>query len=210
MWLLMCGIFASFSLNTLKKLAQLNAYRGQHSHSLALFNYEQGDIEYLTRQFGPFKADNFEIPKGKYAIGHIQAPTTENTGQDFIHPAIIENSYLWHNGILKPQTIKALQHLLNSDNTWDTKLLLQFIIEHRIPSDIDGSFACMMVANDQLYVFRNELSPLFYSPEFLDFSSSPFEGAVTLPPNRIFGVGLEIRELCQLETFTTVGNPYEF
>lgn len=203
----MCGIIASFSLDKLKQIAELNSYRGQHSYSLALFDYEMKELFYLCKDFGPINFNNFGIPPSNYAIAHIQAPTSENRDLLSIHPAQYGNTYLWHNGILKPETIKKLQKELNSSSTWDTQLLLEHIVAAGRPRDIDGSFACLLIDEQDVYIFRNEIAPLFYD-DLLNVSSVPFAGSKTVPPNIMWGLGLNTRELIETDRFETVDCPY--
>jgi hypothetical protein len=61
-----------------------------------------------------------------------------------------------------------------------------------------------------LHVFRNEIAPLFYDYD-LNISSVRFEGSESLPPNRVFILDSENRELLETEfEFSTKENPYYF
>lgn len=201
----MCGIFCSFDRNKVIELASLNSYRGNHSFSVTHFG------EYPFRALGKF--DESVVREDSYKICHIQAPTTSARGVSNIHPAELSGRFLWHNGILKNFEVKRLQQKYGTDEEWDTLLLLHEILEYNwleLLSEINGSFACIFQEFDNLYVFRNEISPLFIDKE-LNISSVKFEGATPLCPGRVFEINLKERKLLDTGfTFKTKENPYYF
>jgi hypothetical protein len=152
--------------------------------------------------------DSDKMPKGlisdlaegdnMYYIAHSQAPTTSTNN---IHPAVYGDAMLWHNGIIKQKTIP--------DNTWDTLWLLEQIMYYGWSSlsRIDGTFACIMYNGGELFVFRNDISPLFYDKD-LNFSSTKFEGGISLEPNKVFRVDLTNKQLSVVAFFETHENPY--
>lgn len=205
----MCGIFCSSNKETLAKLASLNQYRG--SHSFSVYDRVTG---VLTKRFGEFDPD--VVVDGNYSICHVQAPTTAERGMDAVHPAIQEvtGSMLWHNGIIKDFDVKRLQAKHGMETGWDTRLLLQELGQPKGQwldnlSEINGSFACVLMSpyTGSMFVFRNEISPLFYD-EQMNFSSVKFEGSRSLPANKFFSVGQD--GLCCIGEFKTLENPYVF
>lgn len=216
----MCSIVGSFSKDKLLELCELNRYRGEHSHSLTIYSTHQRKIRYLKRSLGAFKFDPEYFADDDYFIVHQQAPTGENTGEDAIHPAQYYNVamdrgfFLWHNGILKPSTIKALQEEYKVKASWDSLLLLWRMI-HSNPlnlDDIDGSFSCLMAEglnyDSKLLLFRNEIAPMFYDNDF-NISSTKFEGSISIRANVVYKFIPEKKQLIETEvTFKTKNNPY--
>ena len=199
----MCAITGSFSKSKLQELYQLNAYRGELSYSLSSFTYEANSIRFDTIMQDKNKMPEVLIknmPEGinKYYIAHSQAPTTN---ADNIHPAVFGDCMLWHNGIVKQKTL--------TNNTWDTQWLLEQIINYgwSALSRVDGTFACIMYNSGELFVFRNEISPMFYDSE-MNFSSTKVEFTESLPPNKVFKVNLEYKQLSPIAYFETKENPY--
>jgi hypothetical protein len=199
----MCALTGSFSKFKLEELYRLNAYRGELSYSLSAFNFEKRKIRLDT-----IMQDSDKMPKGlisdlaegdnMYYIAHSQAPTTSTNN---IHPAVYGDAMLWHNGIIKQKTIP--------DNTWDTLWLLEQIMYYGWSSlsRIDGTFACILYNGGELFVFRNDISPLFYDKD-LNFSSTKFEGGMSLEPNKVFRVDLTNKQLSVVAFFETHENPY--
>lgn len=207
----MCSIIGSKSKERLQQLAELNEYRGTHSHSVAVFD-ENNDLAYIYRGFGKLVLSdhNFSDYPGHYFIAHQQAPTTEAKGVQAIHPAYEDESLLWHNGIIKADDIARLQRLYETDEKWDTKLLLRDYLDTGNLSQIDGTFACVLYSDYQLRIFRNEISPMFYNEQG-DISSTKFEGSMSVPANKVlsFTPNEEVL-LSQISEFTTKENPYFF
>jgi glutamine phosphoribosylpyrophosphate amidotransferase len=150
---------------------------------------------------------------------HSQAPTTENSDSSSIHPArmhhseVGDTSLLWHNGILKPNTISMLREKTGMDTTWDTQLLLQHMINSESLSEIDGTFACLMYHAGNMYMFRNEISPLFIDFD-MNISSTKFEvssitgNAFSILPNHVFKLDFYSMTSIIQSTFTTKNSPY--
>jgi hypothetical protein len=195
----MCSIIASFSSNKLKDLYTLNSYRGSLSYSFAYFTLweEEFTMQELVRGKG-VAPDFLFNDKSYFTVCHSQAPTTQASN---IHPAVYRGSYLWHNGIVKQKTLVPGQ--------WDTIWLLQKIKEQGWDSlsEIDGTFACILYNNDGLYVFRNEISPMYYDSQ-MNFSSTKFENSQSLIPNHVFKIDLAQRKLISIHEFKTFENPY--
>ena len=196
----MCGIVASFDKETLKDLFAYNSYRGELSYSLASFN-TNSELQVIMK--GPGKMpenfiDNYPM-SGDYYIGHTQAPTTEAYN---IHPASYKGSLLWHNGIIKQGMFEG---------PWDTEFILKSIIEvgYRGLSTLNGTFACIHYINNKLFVFRNEICPLFYDDN-LNFSSTKFPGSKPLRADIVWEIDLLTKTLQPGTRFTTLENPYYF
>ena len=199
----MCAITGSFSQSKLTDLYRLNAYRGELSYSLSSFSYGEDKI-----QFDTMMQDRNKMPEGlinalpnsenKYFIAHSQAPTTNANN---IHPAVYGDCMLWHNGIVKQKTL--------TEDTWDTQWLLEQIINYGWSSlsRVDGTFACIMYNCGELFIFRNEISPMFYDKD-LNFSSTKVEFTESLPPNKVFKVNLKYKRIIPVAYFETMENPY--
>lgn len=205
----MCGIFCSSSKEMLVKLASLNQYRGSHSYSV--YNAKS---QKLVKEFGEFNPEALG-DDGEYHICHVQAPTTAARGLDSVHPAMNSNggAMLWHNGIVKDHDIKRLQRELNMpDCEWDTQLLLKGLTSpdwSKFLSTVNGSFACILVEGNQIYAFRNKISPLYIDENF-NISSVMFEGADPLPPETMWSIKLDTKELKPVVTFQTYEQPFFF
>ena len=200
----MCAITASFSIEKLKELYKLNAYRGELSYSLTTFDNDdtgRTHVGVLLQDEGKLPdlvLDTFIDQPGRFYVAHSQAPTTDTKN---IHPAAYGDALLWHNGIIKQKTL--------SSDTWDTAWLLENIIDYGWSSlsRVDGTFACIMYWGGELFVFRNEISPLFVDSK-LNFSSTKFEGSQSLDPNRVWKINLESGFLDTVAYFETFENPY--
>ena len=207
----MCSIIASFDIDRLKELAELNAYRGTHSHSLFIFDKDY-KVMYAYRGMGAIDIDkHFRFKQeNDYIVAHQQAPTTDAKDIKSIHPASVGKSYLWHNGIIKDNEVKRLQELYNSESNWDTELILMHYAETKNFDNLDGTFACVLYDNEQLYLARNEISPLFYN-DYGDISSTKFDGSVKVPANKLLTFNFnDVNMDNVVAEFTTKENPYFF
>jgi hypothetical protein len=204
----MCSISGSFSKQKLIDLCEANKYRGQLSHSISYYDCQTHLLTKPYKAFGPIDYNMLEEIENNYCIVHQQAPTVEGHSEEHIHPAKYQGSCLWHNGILKQSTIEKLQCENNDYSGWDTKQLLIYLNKHAAPIDIDGSFACLMYINSSLYIFRNEIAPMFIDEEY-NLSSTKFEGAIPIIPNQMFLLAPG-KTVCDLNLeFETVTNPYK-
>ena len=202
----MCSIIGSFSKDKIVELCELNAYRGQYTHSINYFNVDNGRMS-LHRRLGAVEYSTINIPQGAYCIVHMQAPTTEHVGA--IHPAYYEGSYLWHNGILKQKEVSRLKSLLLEITDWDTYLLLKALSTGYDLDTINGSFSCLLYAASELTLFRNEISPMFFDKN-LTISSTKFEGSIPTDPNVFLKLNFVEKNLTAGKTFKTAENPYFF
>lgn len=207
----MCSIIGSFDLKVVEELALLNLYRGQHSHSIACINQYTGSLDYLHRDFGPLNLSIIDecYRYEHYYICHQQAPTTSNKDRGSIHPASYQESLLWHNGIIKDYYVKKMKEDLKSDSTWDTMLILQKLSRDNNLDNIDGTFSCVEYHDSQIYLFRNEISPLFID-KYCNISSTKFNGCESVEPNKVWNFNLKSLSLDYIFSFNTFENPYYF
>ena len=201
----MCSISASKDKKLLLKLVGLNRYRGEESHSVSQFLYTDDglDLKSQTKSYGPLDLDLLD-GNWDYCVVHQQAPTSKEvnntdlaTGR-FIHPAEKDKSYLWHNGIIKEGKFEG---------DWDTEWLFDQALNEDL-NEVDGTFACMMHHENQIYVFRNEISPLF--KDSASFSSTKFEGSTPVVPNIMWKLDYGTGVLEEKWKFKTKENPYHF
>ena len=207
----MCAIFGSFEVEKLEELALLNSYRGERSFSIS--EYNPNTKEMLTKQkcMGRFSLDNVELTAGMYYVAHIQAPTTEASAIESIHPSVRNDGHdlLWHNGILKAGFVEEMQDQLSSPEQWDTGLLHDWLIEDKSLSDVDGTFACLRYNNGNIEIFRNEISPLFIDDK-LNISSTKFPESEPVIPNLIWTLDFNEYIMNKGPSFFTKENPYYF
>lgn len=199
----MCAITGSLHKEKLKDLYALNAYRGELNYSLATFKPHEGKVVFQTLFQDDGKMpdtliDGIPCKEGDFIIAHSQAPTTDSKN---VHPAVFGEAMLWHNGIIKQNKL--------STGTWDTAWLLEQIIDYGWSSlsRVDGTFACIMYLNGSLYVFRNEISPLFIDDRF-NISSTRYQGSVPLTPNKVWKLNFNTMYLDAVAYFETMENPY--
>lgn len=176
----MCGIYCSKDKEMFERLRVHNSKRGVMNESIE--EYVHNDIV--------------------YNIGHIQSPTSNSSNK---HPAEFNGLHLWHNGIIKPTTLREFD---KDPKAWDTLSLLEIIYQHGLDilSQIDGSFACILKLSDRLFVFRNEMAPLFINSD-LDISSLKYSGMNPLEANIIFEI-TKLDSLNVYREFTTKNNPW--
>lgn len=199
----MCSIIGSYDSKQFLKLVELNQHRGNFSHSFAGFNPDKGIVT-IEKDFGPYNTDLVTKYNG-YKIGHLQAPTGGLIkDKNRIHPTIIENSYLWHNGLLLPKTIRQLQEELNETETFDTYLLHRAIIKFGfdVLSEIEGLFTCLFVKGNEVFVFRTKHGKL-YIDEAMNLSSERFESSKCINYDTIYQLDLKNNAIKEVGKFKT-------
>lgn len=82
-------------------------------------------------------------------------------------------------------------------------------------SNIEGSFACYYIGyltnKERHYIFRNELTQIYFSDIDMSISSTRFEGSYSLEPNVIIMLNFEEKRFMKTKlTFQTRDNPYDF
>ena len=219
----MCGISASFDIRILKDLIEVNDIRGNFSFSLTIIDPINNSIVAQHTSFYDDRKEILKYYKNRpddallYYISHCQAPTSD-TGlvKNFnrIHPASFRKSYLYHNGIIKDSSINFMQNKVVNDraDTWDTSLLLKSIETHgySVLNSINGSFACLLIEPEQISVFRN-LSSIIYYDKDLNISSINFNGEMReFEPNTVFKLNLNTKALVKQYSFNSLDNNYAF
>lgn len=211
----MCSIFGSFSRDIFIDLARQNQYRGSFSYSVAVFDPYFG-IADMVKDFG--KLDINRIPDKnchEYYIGHVQAPTG-GLIKDYnrIHPCEYYETYLWHNGILKSNTLKKLQSKFDLDESWDTRLLHYELHASGFDAlnDIDGSFGCVYINHMNFYMFTSDIVRIFIDDDY-NISSTKFPNSTYIEPNVVFNIGIEGKGKININketTFNSKSSPYYF
>lgn len=207
----MCSIIGSKTRSSLIELIKLNQFRGNFSYSLTLYNIKQNKVVKQIKNFGEFdfkiipEIDHCDI----YYIAHVQSPTGGLIkDENRIHPSIIKNNMLWHNGILKESEILRLKEKFKSDLTWDTALLHKYIYESGLQdlSNIDGSFGCIYLT-DSINMFTTDTINLYMNDK-LSISSVKFHNSMRIPPNTVFSINFKKNALVIITTFSSKSNPY--
>ena len=217
----MCAIFGSSDKEKFLELADLNQYRGKYSNSTSVFVTKRfkshgtsTDHVFTERQLGLFNEgwskDHNEVNKTGYItyyLGHVQAPTTENTQT---HPSDINADLLWHNGIIKDYQVKQWKHDYGHLD-WDTELLHRHLMFGKDLDDVDGTFSCVRYEDrySALTLFRNEISPLYYD-ENMNISSTEFENSEETESGVLYLMDLQNKMLEPMKRFETKENPYYF
>ena len=182
----MCSIIVAKDKQTTEELILLNQHRGDFSFSCTNFINNRPDTQ--VKAFGGYDfgvapmTDNLQVC-------HVQAPTggmTKDTNR--IHPTMIDQTMLWHNGILTPRGIRFLQDRLGTEETFDTKLLHQAILRYGydILSQIEGMFSCVYYNGTELHMFRTKHGKLFTDLE--NISSERFPGSRCIDADRVYRV----------------------
>jgi len=213
----MCAIFGSKDKDKFLELAELNQYRGNYAYSTTVFQngmfQHYHDSERLlhimtTGGKGEFK-DSVQMSEEPYKItyylGHVQAPTTDS---EDTHPSNIDGDLLWHNGIIKDYQVQEWKEELGNRD-WDTELLHRHLILGGKLDNVDGTFSCARYSKDKLFLFRNEISPLFYDDE-LNISSTKFDDSHETESGVMYQVNFVNNSLEPLSRFETKENPYYF
>ena len=186
----MCAIVGSFNKDKLAELIELNSKRGSFSYSFCVLDMNY-DVLFSKKDFGKFDNSLLEHNYGTYVyyIAHIQAPTG-GLIQDVnrIHPAIMGNKRLWHNGIIKDYYVKKMMVKYDSLNEWDTTYILT---ELDNIEDIDGTFSCLLLDEGKsLTLFRNSDSPMFID-DSLNISSTKFKDSYSTQPYSFIDIDLK-------------------
>ena len=220
----MCAIFGSFDKEKFEELATANQYRGDYSWSVTQFvtgafkHYRDGETVFSSRMrksLGEFPSITWDRDYFKeydstlyktYWLGHVQAPTTQSKD---MHPSCIRQDMLWHNGIIKEYQIKEWQDGYGG-LSWDTELLHRHILLGGYLDDVDGTFSCARYDGEQVTLFRNEISPLFYDGD-LNISSVQFnESWWETEAGVNYKMDFHNKVLEPLNRFETKENPYWF
>lgn len=199
----MCSIFGSYDVDKINELRQLNSYRGSLSHSISFFDAD-GSLISQTKSRGPMDLIT-DKPVGAYILCHQQAPTTQESNS--IHPAIWDDSMLWHNGIIKQQYLNKMIEQSGLDSTWDT-FQLNYLLKDGYQGlhDVLGSFSCVRYRKGNLFMFRNAISPMFFNGA--DISSTRFDGSKETAANKVYCLNPGYKEWQVAGEFTNVETPF--
>lgn len=196
----MCSIVASFNKKNLEDLVDLNQFRGNFS-----FSYLEFETGELTKQFGQYNKSVINNNLN-YKVSHLQAPTG-GLIQDInrIHPTNIDNTKLYHNGIITPRGIKFLQNKLNSTETFDTWLLHKAIEEFgfNILSEIEGLFSCLYIKDDKIFIFRTRHGKLYIDEE-MNISSERFENSKCINYDTVYELDIINKNVNTINKFKTL------
>lgn len=200
----MCSIIASYNKEKIKELVKINQHRGNFSYSISIF--KNGKLIESVKNFGSFNENILNTTSEGYIICHLQAPTgglIQDTNR--IHPTIINDSYLYHNGIITPRGMRFLQDKLNTDETFDTKLLHDAIIHYgfEILSDIEGLFSCLMVKDNEIFIFRTVHGKLYIDDD-MNISSERFENSKCINSNTVYKLDIKNNTYVNYSEFKTL------
>jgi len=187
----MCAIFGSKNLDTLVELAELNSHRGSASYSIMGFSKEL-NILHLKQHFGEVDYTKFKevFADSEYVIAHIQDPTDGRVTNRNIHPAHVGGKYLYHNGMVRSQSMSSLDEY--RAGIWDTELILRRIENSKTFSealdDIEGSFSCALidVDNREINLFTNKTCSLYIDFKTMDISSTKKDKFKKIKSNSIY------------------------
>ena len=189
----MCSIIVSTNAEKTKELIDLNQHRGSFSFSSTEFD-DKIRPDSQVKGFGEYAGPVTD----QLQVCHVQAPTGGMI-QDAnrIHPTQIRDTMLWHNGLITPRGIRYLQEKLQSDETFDTKLLHQALDQFgfEILSEIEGLFSCVYY-NKELFMFRTRHGKLYTHNG--DVSSERFENSRCINADTVYRLNLE--EIAKFKT----------
>ena len=206
----MCSIVGSFNKEKIKELIKINQYRGNFSYSISLIDIDNNNkILQQIKHFGLFDynlLDNLEVVnKNVYYVCHVQAPTGGLLKEyNRIHPTKVNNSYLWHNGIITPKGMKYLQdYSYNNNIDFDTLALNNQLYNGNFCdlSAIEGLFSCLYLDNN-LYMFRTKHGKLYIDTN-LNISSEKFNNSKCINFDTVYKVNLKDKNIIIYDTFKT-------
>lgn len=194
----MCSIIGSFSKNKIEELVELNQHRGNFSYSITVIDKDYNIINQI-KDFGLF--DKSKLSGEGYFICHVQSPTNGMLeDKNRIHPTENNNTFMWHNGLIKNRGIKDLQKFLKTDIEFDT-LLLHKAYKNYSLSDIEGLFTCLYL-DKGIEIFRTRHGKL-YIDEDMNISSERFPDSKCINYDTIYNVDVQNKKLTVQDTFKT-------
>ena len=96
------------------------------------------------------------------------------------------------------------------DSVFDTYIMLRLIYDLGIEealSKLDGSFACVLILNEELYIFRNNPGVLYIDDE-LNISTTEFNNSRLIKKNVILKLDIKSKSIDEVGKFTSISNPY--
>jgi glutamine phosphoribosylpyrophosphate amidotransferase len=207
----MCSIIGSFSEKKIMELVEKNQHRGKVAYSLASFERDGSHVKivYGEGEFDPKIFRQLQTD-GRYMVCHLQSPTnTDAADTGYRQPSVItgssNTSYLWHNGILMPQTMEMISQVLGIESRFDTHLLHHWLEHNEALDKIEGSFACVYMGGDarNIKIFRSRHAKLYVDLETMTMSSERFDGSRCINADRVYDVDLVSGKLSIASYFKT-------
>ena len=222
----MCGIFGSPKIERVKDLYVTNFERGTFSSSLVCL--EGVNTQQTTKAKGKIDIeDELKLSKGKYFIGHTQAPTSAKRDweHETSHPFTSTSWSVVHNGVLTNYH-DILHEYNNNDlfdktsNPVDTSIipkLLQYFTEAQADNEgeltapefikntlnkLQGTFAVAIVDTDCNDVYIARQGSILHYNDSGEFSTMGGEGFRVLPEGVIMMLK-DYEEWKVVDTFTT-------
>ena len=198
----MCALIGSFEVEKILGLIERNQHRGRVAYSLAAWDPVSGALGLIYGKglFDPAALERIEHD-GRYLLCHLQSPThIAANGSMETQPSIIRkeksSSYLWHNGILVPQTMEMISRKLGVKSGFDTHLLHWWLEKGETLDEVEGSFACIYLSggDGNIRLFRSRHAKL-YIDEKMTLSSERFPGSRCINADRIYRMDPVRREL---------------
>lgn len=223
----MCCISASKSVERLKAMIRAGSDRAGHSYSITVFGkgtsrymVTNSAVDEILESIDYAVAHGLIVDGSTYVIVHQQAPTTSERTMSSVHPAYLKvgdhQTLLWHNGIIKDDSVRDLQSKYNSTTMWDTMLLSHAVGDLVLNSNqsalsrILGGFACMYsVDGQQLWAFRNSVCPLYFNDD-LDISSVKVGDMKEIKENRMMMIIPDTDEMHDISSFKNHETSYLF
>lgn len=206
----MCSIIGSFSKEMIKSLVLLNQHRGNFSYSIAAYDIHQHEVVDLKKDFDVFDfnvLDSMTESSNIYYICHLQAPTGGLLKEiERIHPTHIDDTYMWHNGIITPAGMRFLNELNSREDSFDTYALHNYLYNNNDLSKVEGLFTCCYV-DFNVYVFRTKHGKL-YVDDNLNLSSERFEGSKCINYDTIYNLDFINKTLQYADEFKTLNYNY--
>lgn len=202
----MCSIIASYNKDKIKDLVKINQHRGNFSYSVSVF--KDGNIVESIKNFGAFDDTIIDGVQDGYIICHLQAPTGGLISDvNRIHPTQINDSYLYHNGIITTRGMKYLQNYKNQglSETFDTKLLHNHLYntDWSELSNIEGLFSCLYIKDNKIFLFRNKHGKLYVDNE-LTISSERFDNSKCINYDTVYNLELVNKTVNIIDNFKTL------
>jgi hypothetical protein len=197
---------ASFSKSKIIELVEINQHRGNFSYSISIYNIKTKQLNNIIKDLGVFDINMIpdNLDPSDYIICHVQAPTggiLKDT--DRIHPTKINDTYLYHNGIIKPQGQRYITNNFDIDiaTNFDTYLLHSVLPDYKKLSEIEGLFACLYV-NNTIKLFRTRHAKLYIDDD-MSISSEEFKDSKCINYDTIYELNLEDKKLLEIDEFKT-------
>ena len=200
----MCSIIGSFSKQKIIDLITLNQHRGDFAYSITYFDILTHQVIEQKKEFGLFDIKKIkDYSSSIYYICHLQLPTNGlSKNIDRIHPTKEDNSFLFHNGILKPSAIKYIQHKFKTDISFDTQLLHKLLPDWAELNYLEGLFACLYIQQKNINIFRTKHAKLYIDNE-LTISSERFNDSKCINYDTIYSLNLKNRDIKIVNHFQT-------